>query len=209
MVKVSSLNTVRGKICIELDNGRRYYLKKSDLVGFPLCEDMEIDEASFERRILLCQYPDALNAAVAMLARRACSRKEIRDKLLARGWCDETADMVLAKLDQQNLLNDQDFSNQWTRYRTAGNYGENRIYRELRHKGIDEETARAAIGSVHEDDQILAASRLAEKAVSRRKPDEDICRTRNRVIQALVRRGFSWDIARAACEQVFRSEDDD
>ena len=209
MVKISSMNTVRGKVCIELDNGRRYFLKHSDMVNFRLYEDMEIDETSFERQVLICQYPDALNAAVAMLARRACSRKEIRDKLLSRGWCDETADMVLVKLDQHNLLNDQDFSNQWTRYRTAGNYGKNRIYMELRRKGIDEETARAALGSIQEDDQIEAASRLAMKAASRHKPDENIRRTRNRVIQSLVRRGFSWDIARAACEKVLHTADDD
>lgn len=209
MVKVISVKTVRGKVWIELDNGRRYQFRQSDMAGFPLYEGMEIDEASLERRILICQYPDALNAAVAMLARRACSRKEIRDKLLARGWSDETAGMVLTKLDQQNLLDDQDFSNQWTRYRTSGNYGENRIYRELRHKGIDEETARAALDSVSEDDQLRAACRLAEKGAGRRKPDEDIRKTRNRVLQSLLRRGYSWEIARAACDKVFSDADDD
>ena len=41
MVKVVSLKTVRGKVIVELDNGRRYHLKPADLVGFPLSEMMK------------------------------------------------------------------------------------------------------------------------------------------------------------------------
>ena len=208
MVKVVSLKTVRGKVTVELDNGRRYHLKPADLVGFPLSENDEIDEAVFERKVLLSQYPEALNTAVAMLARRACSRKEIRDKLLSRGWCGETADMVLTKLDQKNLLDDRDFSEQWTRYRSSGRYGTNRIYRELRFKGVDEETARAAVGSLDEEEQLNAAADFAARSAARCKPGEDIRKSRNRVMQALVRRGFSWEIARAACSRVFEPDDD-
>ena len=208
MVKVVSLKTVRGKVTVELDNGRRYHLKPADLVGFPLSENDEIDEAVFERKVLLSQYPEALNTAVAMLARRACSRKEIRDKLLSRGWCGETADMVLTKLDQKNLLDDRDFSEQWTRYRSSGRYGTNRIYRELRFKGVDEETARTAVGSLDEEEQLNAAADFAARSAARCKPGEDIRKSRNRVMQALVRRGFSWEIARAACSRVFEPDDD-
>ena len=85
MVRVSSITTVRGGVVIELDDGRRYKIRHSDLAGFPVYENMEMEDSSFEKKILLCQYPEALNAAVAMLARRACSRREIRDKLLSRG----------------------------------------------------------------------------------------------------------------------------
>ena len=208
MVKVVSLKTVRGKVTVELDNGRRYHLKPADLVGFPLSENDEIDEAVFERKVLLSQYPEALNTAVAMLARRACSRKEIRDKLLSRGWCEETADMVLTKLDQKNLLDDRDFSEQWTRYRSSGRYGTNRIYRELRFKGVDEETARAAVGSLDEEEQLNSAADFAVRSAARCKPGEDIRKSRSRVMQALVRRGFSWEIARAACNRAFEPDDD-
>ena len=209
MVKVVSMKTVRGKVTVELDNGRRYHLKPADLVGFPISEDTEIDEAVFERKVLLSQYPEALNTAVAMLARRACSRKEIRDKLLSRGWCEETADIVLTKLDQKNLIDDRDFSDQWARYRSSGHYGTNRIYRELRFKGVDEETARAAVGSLDEEEQLNAAFDYAVKASSRSKPGEDIRKSRSRVMQSLVRRGFSWEIARAACGRIFDPDDDE
>lgn len=209
MVRVSSITTIRGRVVIELDDGRSYKIRHSDLAGFPVYVNMEMDDSEFEKKILFCQYPEALNAAVAMLARRACSRREIKDKLLSRGWCQETVDMVLAKLDQQNLLDDRDFSDQWTRYRASGKYGTARIYRELRSKGIDEETALESLGTISEEEQLAAASALAVKAASRRKPGEDLFRIRNRALQALIRRGFSWDIARAACDRAFSSFDEE
>ena len=154
MVKVISVTTTGGRVIIELDDGRRYKIRHSDLAVFPVFENMEMEDTAFEQKILLCQYPEALNAAVAMLARRACSRREIRNKLLSRGWCRETVDMVFAKLDQQNLLDDRDFSRQWTHYRASSNYGPDRIYRELRSKGIDEETALESISSICPEDQL-------------------------------------------------------
>ncbi len=75
MVKVSSVTTVRGRVVIELDDGRRYKIRHSDLAVFPVYENMEMEDSAFEKKILLCQYPEALNTAVAMLARRACSRR--------------------------------------------------------------------------------------------------------------------------------------
>ncbi len=209
MVKVISVTTTRGRVIIELDDGRRYKIRHSDLAVFPVFENMEMEDTAFEQKILLCQYPEALNAAVAMLARRACSRREIRNKLLSRGWCRETVDMVFAKLDQQNLLDDRDFSRQWTHYRASFNYGPDRIYWELRSKGIDEETALESISSICPEDQLDNASALAVKAASRRKPGEDIFRVRNRVLQALIRRGFSWDIAKTACDRAFSHIEED
>ena len=117
--------------------------------------------------------------------------------------------MVLAKLDQQNLLDDRDFSDQWTRYRASSNYGTGRIYRELRSKGIDEETALESIGSISSEEQLESASRIAMKAASRSKPGEDLFRIRNRALQALIRRGFSWDIAKTACDRAFSHIEED
>ena len=207
MDRVSSLTVTRGRVRVTFDSGRTYTLKKQDLLEFPMRENDSIDEERFRRFVLLHQYPDALNTAIAMLARRACSRKEISDKLIARCCCDEVVELVLYKLEKENLLNDQDFSEQWTRYRSGGHYGPDRIYRELRVKGVDEDTARKAVSSVDEEEQTAAALDLATKAVRKCKPGEDPCKSRQRVLRAIVSRGFSWDTAREAVDKAFSSED--
>ena len=151
MDRVSSLKTIGNKIRVEFDSGRVYMLRKMDLLDVPMQENDSVDEKTFSRFVLRCQYPDALNTAVALLARRACSRREIADKLAAHGCCDEVIELVLFKLDKEHLLDDRDFSEQWVRYRTGGSYGPARIYRELRMKGVDEEIAREAVSSMGEN----------------------------------------------------------
>ncbi len=203
MERVSALIPVNKKIRVEFDSGKKYTLKKTDLLDFPLHENDEVDEKAFHQFVLLHQYPDALNTAVTMLARRACSRKEISDKLASRGCCDEVTALVLFKLEKEKLLNDQDFSEQWTRYRAGGNYGPVKIYRELRMKGIDEETARGAVSAIEEEDQSAKALDLAMKGFCRMKPGEDPRKARQRVLRSLISRGFDWDTAKEACDKAF------
>ncbi len=201
MAYICSLTDMKGKVRIELDNGLKYVLKKKDLPDAPLHENDEVDEKEFHHFVLIHQYPDALNTAVAMLARRACSRKEIADKLASRGFCDEVTALVLYKLEKERLLNDQDFSDQWTRYRSGSHYGPNRIYRELRMKGIDEDTAREALSSIDKNDTSQKALDLALKTCRKSSPGEDPRKIRQRVLRSLVSRGFDWDTAREACDK--------
>ena len=203
MGRVSALIQLRNKIHVEFDNGRKYILKKTDLLDFPLRENEEVDDKAFHQFVLLHQYPDALNTAVAMLARRACSRKEIADKLKAHGCCEEVTALVLYKLEKENLLNDQDFSEQWTRYRSGSHYGPAKIFRELRMKGVDEETAREAVDSIHEEDLAQKALDLAMKGFAKMKPGEDPRKARQRILRSLVSRGFDWDTAKEACDKAF------
>ncbi len=207
MERVSAMIPVRNKVRIEFDSGKKYILRKTDLLDYPLRENDEVDEKDFHQFVLLRQYPDALNTAVAMLARRACSRKEIADKLASRGCCEEAAALVLYKLEKENLLNDQDFSEQWARYRTGGNYGPSRIYRELRMKGVDEETAREAVSAIDGVDQSQRALDLACRGFRKMKPGEDPRKARQRVLRSLVSRGFDWDTAREACDKAFHAEE--
>lgn len=203
MERVSALTNIRNKIRVEFDSGKTYLLKKTDLLDYPLQVNDEVDEKAFHQFVLLHQYPDALNTAVAMLARRACSRKEIADKLSSRGCCEEVTALVLFKLEKEKLLNDRDFSDQWTRYRAGGNYGPSRIYRELRMKGVDEETAREAVSSIDDEDQAQKAYALAIKGFRKSKPGEDPRKVRQRILRSLISHGFDWDTAREACDKAF------
>ena len=77
---------------------------------------------------------------------------------------------------------------------------------ELRQKGISEEDAAAALESVPEEDLRKNALSQARKALLRSKPGEDPRRTRQRIIESLIRRGYSFEDARIACDQVLAEE---
>ena len=100
--------------------------------------------------------------------------------------------------DAGGYLNDRAFCEQWIHYRSSGSYGAARIRQELRRKGVSESEVSEAMESVSEEDQVEAAAVLARRKRRQLGPAEDPYKTKSKIIQYLVRRGFSWDVAKKA-----------
>ena len=202
MVEVISVESQRGRYKIALDNGERYTLTRALYQERPVQPGEEIDEKEYAQWVLVHQYRSALERAVAMLAARACSRGEISRKLKNAGYAQNTVEMVLYKLEKHQLLDDRAFAEQWARYRSGQKYGPRRIAQELRQKGVSAEETEAAMEQTDKEAQSEQALALARKGFARRRPEEDARKTFQRVAMGIVRRGYDWDIARDACEQV-------
>ena len=200
MVRIEDIRTVRSLVCIRLDTGFSYWLRRDDLVGTSFHAGDEVDEETFLQAVRVRQYPRALNHAVSMLARRPCSCGEIRTRLLTRRYMEDVAGLVVYKLEKENLLNDREFCDQWVRFRTARHFGPAVIRRELRMKGIPPDMIEEALARTEPPDHEDHALVLARKAWARAKSGEDVRKTRQRVIASLVRKGFSWEDARNACD---------
>ena len=170
----------------------------------PLHEGEPIDLEEYDNWLMVRQYRQALDRAVAALACRAHSKHELECKLLRAGYRPCTVEMVLYKLETEGFLDDADFARQWVEARTARRLGSRRIAQELRHKGIDAQQAEAALAEVDEDKQLAAAVALVEKAAARIRPGEDPRKAAARISGMLARRGYGWDIARQAIEQVMK-----
>ena len=200
MVTIVSLSQVRGLVCLQLDNGEQYWIPQAGLRGTSLTEGQTLEEAEFHRLVLLCQYPAALDRAVAMLARRPCSTGEIRRKLRSGRYMSDVIDLVLFKLEKEKLLNDEEFCDQWARYRLDAGYGPRRILQELKMKGIPESMAEEALMRADGEGSAEHAAVLALKTWNRMKDSEDRFKTRQKVIAALVRKGYDWDTAKSASD---------
>ncbi len=138
--------------------------------------------------------------AVAALARREYSRRELRRKLLKtleEGETIEALDSVLDDLEAKGFLSDERYAS--VRARSfAPRMGDARIRRELRLKGVDEETARDAVASLEEPEALRAYR------VWSRRYDElpKNWKEREKQVRYLAYRGFSM----SAIFQVLRGE---
>ena len=184
-----------------LDTEEKYWIRPSDVSVACFHEGDEYSREDFLQKIRVIQYPHALNYAVSMLAKRPCSKEEIRTRLLHKNYAEDVSDLVIYKLEKENLINDEDFSEQWTRYRISRKYGPALIRRELKMKGIEESLIVKQLDTLDSDENFRNAVQLAGKAWNRMKPGEDIRKSRQKVISSLVRKGYDWETARAACEQ--------
>ncbi len=207
--EVISVEKIRYRYKIQLDNGETYYLTKGLYAERPLNPGEVVEAGEFAQWITLHQYRSALEKAVAMLAQRPCSKGEISRKLKNSGYSPDTVEMVLYKLEKHELVDDRAFADQWAQYRAGQKYGPRRIAQELRYKGVAQEDTEEALSSLSEEEQLEQAAHLARKAFARAKPGEDPRKTLQKVMGAIVRRGFPWDIAREACERYVQDAEEE
>ena len=206
MVQVSEVEYLPGQMVrIAFDDSTSYRIRRSMYRERPLEVGESVDPEEYARWVLMRQYRSALDKAVAMLARRACSIGEIRQKLQRIGYSEDTVEMVICKLEKTHLVDDRDFADQWTRYRAGQKYGPRRISQELRHKGVSQEETEEALREMSEEEQLENAAALVRKALQRTGAEEDPRKTGQKILASIVRRGYDWDVARQAVEREMHS----
>lgn len=140
----------------------------------------------------------ALEASIALLARRPRSERELRRRLTQRKFPAELIDGTIARLRTLRLIDDEAFAQYWTETRDRiSPRGRRLITQELRAQGVDAAAAAAATEELSDGD---AAYRLATVRV-RAFASLDYATFRNRLGGFLQRRGFGWDVARTTVER--------
>lgn len=203
---ITAIKKERGRYRVTVNESEDIIVPVSLMHERPLKEGQVLSLDEYDQWLLLRQYRFALDRAIGYLAARARSKHEIEQKLLQAGYRPCTVEMVIFKLQKENLLDDADFARQWVESRSTHKLGRSRIAQELRRKGVSQEEAEEALSVIEDEDQLSGAIALAEKATARIKPGEDIRKAINRIAAMLARRGYSWDIAKQAISQTLSDE---
>ena len=206
MVTILSITPDRSRFCISFDDHDQIWLHREDLNALHWTEGMVLSKEDVDSSVTVYQYPRALNKAVAMLARRPCSKEEIRKKLLFTGNSEYVTELVLYKLEKEKLVNDEEFCELWVQSRRRKKYGPARIFQELKMKGIDEEMIRSALERTELPEQEECLLQLAEKKLKSMKKDEDPRKIRQKITAALVRKGYDWESASRACKSIMEKK---
>jgi regulatory protein len=136
----------------------------------------------------------ALTTATALLARRDFPSSELREKLLARAFDEETAAAVIADLMRQGTLNDVRYAQNYVAYHAGRGQGPVRIAAQLRQRGLAADIVDAAL-SGGTDWRALAVKVCRAKFGSQPPASWALKARQARFLQY---RGFSSDHIRAA-----------
>jgi len=143
----------------------------------------------------------AYEAALRLLSYRPRSEKEMRRRLGRRGIGLRLIDETVRQLRERGYLDDEAFARFWTETREATSPRSRRlIAQELRAQGVDTETAAAATVSVADEE---AAYRAAGRRLHAFR-GLDYETFRRRLGGFLVRRGFSYDVARRTMDRCWQ-----
>lgn len=119
------------------------------------------------------------------------SRSELAKALKQRDVPDDAAGVVLDRMEAVGLVNDAAFAESWVQSRQGRrNLSRRALRQELARKGVARDDIDSALSRVEPDDEIEAATALAEKKLrSMRGLERDV--KYRRLAGALARRGFS------------------
>jgi regulatory protein len=145
--------------------------------------DAEPDPASVARAIVLRQ-----------LTSSAKSRLQLARKLAERNIPEDVAEAVLDRFQEVRLIDDADFADMWVRSRSQSRkLAKGALRRELSDKGIDADTAAAALEQVSDADEEESARVLVERKL---RPGTDLSdraerdKTTRRLASMLARKGY-------------------
>lgn len=148
-----------------------------------------------EEKIKQLQAEDAkeraIQQALLFLSYRARSESEIRQNLRKHEIPEDVIEQTLEHLRRDGLANDDQFARAWVENRSEFRPRSRRLMAlELRRKGLDEESASAALAQV--DDEALAYE-AAQKRAARFNALEWM-EFRKKLSEFLARRGFSYSV---------------
>lgn len=163
----------------------------------------EVDDARLAELEARDQTWKARDAALSLLSYRARSSVELKRRLKRKGFDDTIAADTVERLDEIGVVDDAAFAESFVRDRMRFKpRSSRRLAGELRAKGVDQETARAAIAEVMEREETSELD-LARAAAARWRPraGEEPTRARARLHAFLARRGFGGEAIRAVIRE--------
>lgn len=204
---LASVKRDHGLAILTLSDGETLRMPRAMLKERPYRGGTPFDRDAFTAFLKERSYPFAMEKAVALLATRARTEKEICDALRKNAYPETTIARVMARLQEAGYIDDADFAGHWAASRAQKGLGSRRIRMELRQKGVDPETIDQTLSAIDENQLRQSARKAAEKAARGRdltNPGE-----RQKVLAALARRGYDFPLARRALQEVIDDSEDE
>lgn len=143
-------------------------------------------------------------SAIRLLSRRGYTAKGLAGKLMEKGYSGEDSLETVEWLAEKGYIDDEAYAKRALDGLISKGFGRNRVIGTLVQKGVDRELARLVWDEREEPDDTGSIDKTLEKLYR----GAELCaKERNRLAQALYRRGFDWDDIRPAIERLENGDD--
>ncbi len=191
----------KDRFSVFLDDEFAFGIHQDVLLKSGIAKGDHLSQAEIDDILAMENRHSAREKAMRLLAHRARSKKEMRERLALSGYSQQTIDDVMSDLQRLQLVDDAAFAVMFARNRMVVKpVGEFLLRRELQQKGIGEaDISRAVQEAYREKSEYQAAWELAIKNKKKQmKLDEE--KAKKRVSNFLMRRGFHWDLVKDILE---------
>ena len=194
-MKITSIEPQKNnndRVNIYLDGNFAFGISIEILYKYGLEKDIEIDEEYIENVLKAEEKNKAINYALNFLNFKWRTEKEIRNKMLLKGYDEKIIQEAISYLKEQKLIDDRRFAEGFVKDKINFNkLGKYRLKNELYNKGISGDIIDEVL-SENCDDELERAMELGRKKLPSYKNDD-----KNAIYRKLggflQRKGYSYD----------------
>lgn len=145
----------------------------------------------------------ALEAALRILRRNSQAASVLQRKLQQRGYSNRAAGEAVAKCRELGYVDDTALAVSLVGRHARAGHGKARVIADMRRRGVSSSAAAVALDAVDEDEEVVAATAVAQRLYERElKKGEVDDRARRRIAAAMQRRGYASSVILRALRAV-------
>ncbi|MCR1949623.1 MULTISPECIES: recombination regulator RecX [unclassified Clostridium] len=152
-------------------------------------------------------YMKCKNAALRIVEKSYKSEKELKDKLLLKGYDNLTIDKTLSFLKEYNFLSDTNYVKMYVKDRSRLQ-GKKKIKYDLIKKGINDNLIEREISNIDEEEEKEVAYNMALKkynVLSKRESDK--YKLSQKIYRFLLSKGYDYDTVSYVVKRVTNTDD--
>lgn len=190
------------RFSIFIDNEFKFGLSAVDVALFKLKIDDDISEERYNYILDNVIFGKARDKALKYLSFKSRTEYEVSKKLQEYDYSEEIIFRVLELLKRYNYVNDELFSKSYIKDRVhLKGYGKFKIKHELKERGVHEHIIEECL-----TDSPLNELENAIKYINKKNKNPSDQKERNRIYNALLRRGFSYEIIKQAFDNCYKQD---
>ena len=192
------------KFVVSFDEEEEFIVSAAQIADFGLYTGRELTRDEYSQLRKTIELSSAKTRSLRILGSRSLSEREMEKRLVEKGEAEETARETVQWLTENGLINDSEYAASIVSHYSAKGYGPARIKDELFRRGIPREISNEAVSGLD-----TAANEEAALEYIRHKLRGSLVKDDLRsVANALCRRGYSYEDARAAVRNYVESAGD-
>jgi regulatory protein len=141
-----------------------------------------------------------LEIALRYLSYQSRHSIEVKNRLVEKGIGEAVTIDILKKLEKMGYLDDRDWLERFIRTQAKKKRGKGEIFQKMYLKGIPKDQAQEAMEIYYPQEHEIENIRLLIKKNSHREPQK--------VINSLIRKGFSYPLIQEAMQEMSHSENE-
>lgn len=204
ITKIEYQKKNKDRVNVYLDDCFSFGIDLNIMIKYSLTKNMELSDEFIEDILKSEEENNVYNYGLTVLSRSLKSEKQLKDKMLDKGYDHELIDRAIEKLKNHRYLDDKYYCEALVNTRlNSAKYGKRRIVQELYEKGIEKEIMDSKLNEISDEEEFERAYQLATKKIKSIK-EEDTLKIGSKLSNYLIYRGFDYETVKKVVQKILQ-----